>query len=567
MKAMKIPFPPAVPCFPRIEREMNPPATATDASARAGGYELRYEPSATRLRVEFNGLFVADSTRAIVLHETRAPPMHYFPREDVRMDCLVRTTLETHCPFKGNASYFSLKVGDKVAENAVWSYEEPYRDAEPIRGYLSFYRNKIAALYEGDEEAAFMEKSGDAVHGNPIAGWLIEEAWKARSPEALMGAFCGFLRAAGYPIARSTIIIPTLHPQIFATVLVWRDDVADVRVVFEPHDILLQPRFADSPFAPIIRGAGGVRRRLEDPDCKLDFPVVRDLKKDGATDYVAMPFRFSDGQINVISMTSFKEGGFSTSYLGSIYEMMPALGRLFEVHAQRRISVSLLETYLGPRTGKRVLEGQIKLGDGQLIHAVIWFCDLRNSTNLAASMSTATYLAHLNHFLGAMAGAIIDHGGEILAYIGDAVLAIFPYSVEGTPAASGFFVPEACARAVEAARDVAQRIATVNSARTDMPPIQYGIGLHLGDVTYGNIGIPARLQFTVIGPAANEASRIESMTKDLNEPVLTSRRFAEGYGGELVSRGEHALKGVTGLQELFALPATLAAPEPGASAG
>ena len=110
---------------------------------------------------------------------------------------------------------------------------------------------------------------------------------------------------------------------------------------------------------------------------------------------------------------------------------MPALGRLFEVHAQRRISVSLLETYLGRSTGKRVLEGQIKHGDGQLIHAVIWFCDLRNSTNLAASMDTATYLAHLNRFLGAMAGAIIDHGGEILAYIGDAVLAIFPIAADG----------------------------------------------------------------------------------------------------------------------------------------
>jgi uncharacterized protein (DUF427 family)/class 3 adenylate cyclase len=533
---------------------MNPPAPATAASARKG-YELRYEPCSKRVRVEFNGTFVADSTRAIVLHETRAPPMHYFPREDVRMDCLVRTPLETHCPFKGNASYWSLRVGDRTAENAVWSYEEPYRDAEAIRGYLAFYRSKIAALYEGDEEAAFMERGGDSVHGNPIAGWLIEEAWKAPSPEALMGAFCRFLRIAGYPIARSTVIIPTLHPQIFATVLVWRDDVADVRVIFEPHDILQTPRFADSPFAPIIRGAGGVRRRLEDADCKLDFPVVRDLKADGATDYVAMPFRFSDGQINVVSMTSFARGGFSTSHLGSIYEVMPALGRLFEVHAQRRISVSLLDTYLGHRTGKRVLEGQIKHGDGQLIHAVIWFCDLRDSTTLAGSMDTASYLAYLNRFLGAMAGAIIDRGGEILAYIGDAVLAIFPIAAEGASATSGFSPEEACARAVDAARDVAQRIAAVNTERADVPAIQYGIGLHVGDVTYGNIGIPQRLQFTVIGPAANEASRIEGMTKDLAEPVLVSHRFAECYRGELSSRGMHGLKGVSGTHELFALPA------------
>jgi len=545
---------------------MNSPAQATAAAARESGYQLRYEPSTKRVRVEFNSVLVADSTRAIVLHETRASPVYYFPREDVRMDCLVRTTFETHCPFKGNASYWSLRVGDKIAENAVWSYEEPYGDAEAIRGYLSFYRHRIAALYEGDEEAAFMDRSGDAVHGNPIARWLIEDAWKAPSPEALMGAFCGFLRDAGYPIARSTVIIPTLHPQIFATVLVWRDDIADVRVIFEPHDILQTPRFADSPFAPIIRGAGGVRRRLEDADCKLDFPVVRDLKADGATDYVAMPFRFSDGQTNVVSMTSFAKGGFSTSHLGSIYEVMPALGRLFEVHAQRRISVSLLDTYLGQRTGQRVLEGQIRHGDGQLIHAVIWFCDLRNSTTLADTMDAQVYLAYLNRFLGAMAGAIIDHGGEILAYIGDAVLAIFPIAGEGASSSSGYTPAEACAHAVDAARDVARRIAAVNAERPDMPAVRYGIGLHVGDVTYGNIGIPQRLQFTVIGPAANEASRIESMTKALAEPVLFSQRFAQCYRGQLETRGAHELRGVGGTHELFALPAAPAA-EPIAPAG
>jgi adenylate cyclase len=368
-----------------------------------------------------------------------------------------------------------------------------------------------------------------------------------------MARFCGFLRAAGYPIARSTVIIPTLHPQIFATVLVWRDDTAGVRVVFEPHDILLQPRFADSPFAPIIRGAGGVRRHLEDAGVKLDFPVLRDLLADGATDYVAMPFRFSDGQINVISMTSFTKGGFNTAHLGSIYEIMPALGRLFEVHAQRRVSVSLLETYLGRSTGKRVLEGQIKHGDGQLIHAVIWFCDLRNSTTLAGSMDTAAYLAHLNRFFAALAGSIIDHGGEILAYIGDAVLAIFPIVDGEVPSTGGMTASKACLQAVAAAREAGARIASANAACPDMPPLQYGIGLHIGDVTYGNIGIPQRLQFTVIGPAANEASRIEGMTKELGEPVLVSSVFAECFPGKLLTRGTHVLKGVNGMHELFAL--------------
>ena len=530
------------------------PASKAPVTAPEPGYEIRFEPCTKRVRVEFNGQWVADSSRAIVLHETRASPMHYFPAEDVRMDYLEKTQHHTHCPFKGNASYWTLNVDGKIAENAAWAYEEPYAEASPIRGFLSFYRSKIAALYEGDDEVAFLHKSGASVHANPLASWLIEEAWKAPSAEQLMEQFCRFLRSAGFPIARSTVIIPTLHPQIFATVLIWRDEASDVRVVFEPHDILLQPRFADSPFAPTIRGAGGVRRHLEDGDVKLDFPVVRDLHKEGATDYVAMPFRFSDGQINVVSMTSFAKGGFTTAHLGSIYEGMPVLGRLFEVHAQRRISVSLLDTYLGRNTGKRVLEGQIKHGDGQLIHAVIWFCDLRNSTSLADSMDAARYLIYLNRFFTAMAGAIIDSGGEILAYIGDAVLAIFPIAGADATTTGGTRAADACALAIQAARVAAERIATANAARSDSPMLHYGIGLHIGDVTYGNIGIPQRLQFTVIGSAANEASRIEGMTKELGEPVVVSAKFAEHYSGKLVAKGSHSLKGVSGRHELFGLP-------------
>jgi adenylate cyclase len=326
-----------------------------------------------------------------------------------------------------------------------------------------------------------------------------------------------------------------------------------VKTIFEPHDILHQPKFSRSPFAPIIRGAGGVRRRLEGARSEPDFPVVQELQAEGATDYVAMPFRFSDGQINVMSLTSFAPGGFTTAALGNVFEVLPALARMFEVHAQRRISVGLLETYLGRHTGKRVLQGEIKHGDGRLIHAVIWFCDLRDSTALADSMDQASYLANLNRFFTAMAGAIIASDGEILSYIGDAVLAIFPISEPAQEARSTDAAASACRDAVRAARLAGQRIAAANEARPDLPTLRYGIGLHVGDVTYGNIGVPERLQFTVIGSAANEASRIESMTKVLGVPVVVSSAFAALYGGPLTSVGAHALKGVSGVHELFAL--------------
>ena len=514
-----------------------------DAVPNRGDYEIRFAPTAKRVRVEFNGACIADSTRALVVHETRLPPAHYFPAADVRMDLLAKTDFHTHCPFKGNASYWTLKVGDQVAENAAWAYEEPYREAEKIRGYVSFYRSKISALYEDDFEVKPV--SVDDAHGNPLANWLLKDAWKAASSAELAEQFMDFLRGADYPVARCTVIMPTLHPQIFATVLVWRDDTPGMRVVFEPHDILLQPRFADSPFVPIIRGAGGVRRRIEDPACELDFPVVRDLKKEGATDYVAMPFRFSDGQINVISMTSFAKGGFGTAHLGQIYEVLPMLGRMFEVHAQRRTATALLETYLGKNTGKRVLAGLVKHGDGEHIHAVIWFCDFRDSTPLSKSMGRKAYLRHLNRFFFCMAGAVLEAGGEVLRYIGDAVLAIFPI---------GENAAEACERAVRAANIAAERVRTVNAQRPELPPLRFGIGLHLGTVTYGNIGIPERLEFTVIGAAANEAARVESMTKEVGKPVLTSAAFAATYPGKLVSVGRYPLKGLEGEHELFTLP-------------
>jgi uncharacterized protein (DUF427 family)/class 3 adenylate cyclase len=503
-------------------------------------YEIRVEPAAQRVRVEFNGERIADSTRAVVLRETRHAPAYYLPMQDVRRDLLAKTDHATHCPFKGNASYWSVRVGDKVAENAVWAYEEPYREAKAIRGYVSFYRDRVSVVVEGPEEKAVAK----GVHANPLANWLLTDAWKAPSSAELVEGFLRQARAAGIPVDRSTVIMPTLHPQIFATVLVWRADTPGIRTVYEPHDILHQPKFADSPFAPIIRGAGGVRRHLEDPECALDFPVVRELRKEGATDYVAMPFRFSDGEVNVMSMTSFANGGLSTAHLGQVFEVLPLLARLLEVHATRRTAMVLLETYLGRHTGRRVLDGLVKHGDGEHIHAVIWFCDFRDSTPLSRSMSREAYLEHLNRFFHCMAGAVLEAGGEVLRYIGDAVLAIFP--IDGDAA-------EACERAVKAARSAAQRVSSINEMKPELP-IGYGIGLHLGTVTYGNIGVPERLEFTVIGAAANEAARVEAMTKELKTPVLTSAAFAAAYGKPLRLLGNYPLKGLDGEHPLFTLP-------------
>jgi adenylate cyclase len=509
----------------------------------AADYEIRFERHPRRVRVEFNGAWVADSRRALVLHETRQAPAYYFPREDVQLGLLQKTQHVTHCPFKGNASYWTLEAGGAAAENAAWSYEEPYDDAAPVRGYISFYPDRVSAIYDGDDEIPHLAPAATA-HANRIAGWLLAEAWKAPAPEQLVERFCRCLRENDVPISRMTVIIPTLHPQVFASVFVWREDAA-VKTIYEPHDILQQPKFRDSPFALILRGAGGVRRRLERADAKLDFPVVRDLKAEGATDYVAMPFRFADGQLNVLSMTSFAKGGFSTDDLGRIYEVLPLMGRLLEVHAQRRTAVALLETFLGQRTGARVLDGLVKHGDGEHIEAVVWFSDLRESTALSQSMSREDYLRYLNRYFYCVAGAVLKKGGEVLRFIGDAALAIFPIGDAGAA--------QACRYAIAAARLAGERIAADNERHPERVPIRYGIGLHLGQVTYGNIGVPQRLEFTVIGPTANAAARVESMCKTLGRSVVISSAFAEAYGGKLEPLGRFRLKDVEGEQELYTL--------------
>ncbi len=531
---------------------------STGAGSRPGrrepGYEIRFEPGARRVRVEYNGAWVADSTRALILHETRLPPAYYFPREDVRLALLEKTSHRTHCPFKGNASYWTLRVGGETSENAAWSYEEPYDDAAPIREYLAFYPDRVSAIYDGDEEIPQLARAAQSMHANPLAGWLLERAWQAQNPEQLAAQWGQCLKDNGVPLARMTLIMPTLHPQVFATVLVWRED-SGARTIYEPHDILQQPKFKDSPFASILRGAGGVRRKLERPEAKLDFPVVRELKAEGATDYVAMPFRFSDGQLNVMSMTSFAAGGFSTGDLGRIYEAMPVLARLFEVHAQRRTAVTLLQTYLGRHTGARVLNGLVRHGDGERIHSVVWFSDLRNSTALSISMGTEEYLLYLNRYFQCIAGAVMEKNGEMLRFIGDALLAIFPIAdAPGGDWASATGAAEACRRAIAAARLACERVDAANEANPGGTPIGFGIGLHLGHVTYGNIGIPERLEFTVIGSAANEAARIESMTKTLQRRVVVSKSFADAFPGKLLALGKFALKDVEGEQELYTLP-------------
>ncbi len=216
----------------------------------------------------------------------------------------------------------------------------------------------------------------------------------------------------------------------------------------------------------------------------------------------------------------------------------------------------ILKTYLGERTGERVLAGLTKRGDGDKIHAVIWLCDLRDSTRLSEAVSAEEFFRALNEFFDCTAAAVLDHGGEILSYVGDAVFAIFPIGGTEKPLRDACTRDEgACAAALAAARDARARVDTLNDrrkARGD-PPFEFGLALHVGDVIYGNLGTPQRMQCTVIGAAANEAARLAAMCKDLGRWVLVSSAFPRCFPNEMTSLGRHSMRGVGAPQEIFTL--------------
>ena len=379
----------------------------------------------------------------------------------------------------------------------------------------------------------------------PVVDWLMHKGRHLATREAVVGEICARVRAAGMPVDRVAFFFYALHPQYFGVALYWDGE----KVVARPgdHDFLDTAEYRDSPAARISAGERTIRRRLDVPDQQLDFPFLHELKSAGLTDYVIAEVVFSDGARNAVSLATRRPGGFTDHDIAEIEKLLHPFALVMEIHSGRELARTLLETYLGRISGPRVLAGQIRRGDGQSIDAVIWFSDLRESTPLSASLGEQRFLELLNDYFLATAGAVLDHGGEVLRFIGDASLAVFPTS--GEPPAA------ACARAAEAARAARLRVRSANAARADagLPAFSCGIGLHLGRVHYGNIGTPQRLEFSVIGAAANKAARIEALCKDTGEDVVLSSAVAATLGAGCRSLGHYPLRGVAGAEEVFAL--------------
>ena len=378
--------------------------------------------------------------------------------------------------------------------------------------------------------------------------WLQHEGRFSPDLAILIRGLSRHLKRSGIPLDRTNMVIRTLHPTVAGGAYLWRADTDAAEVRDLDHDSLSNAAYLNSPIKQIFDGAPAIRRRLADPDCPRDFPILEDLERDGFTDYLVLPLSFTDGNTYSAAWATKTPGGFDDEDINRILALMPAIALTAEVIAQRDIARNLVNTYLGRSAGLRVLEGAIRRGSKEDIDAVIWYSDLRGFTRMTDQVPTDVLLRLLDDHFEHVAGAVHSHGGDVLKFLGDGVLAIFPID-DQQPAST------AANAAFAAVRDARARTEACNNYRdaTGAPLIRFGIGLHRGVVSYGNIGAPDRLDFTVIGPAVNLVARIERQTRVLERPVLVSSTVACCAADSLVSLGFHALRGVREPQELFAL--------------
>jgi adenylate cyclase len=393
----------------------------------------------------------------------------------------------------------------------------------------------------------------EALNVQPVIDWLVAGAPPARLPQDVLLALCRRLLAQGMPLYRVAVFVRTLHPNVIGRGFIWHDSTDAVEINEAAYDLLEADRFLRSPIRAVFQGQGEIRRRLADPACPMDFPILQDFRAEGVSDFLALPLEFINGEVHAASFATRRPGGFREAEVAALRQVAVALTRIAEIYAHLRKSRNILEAYLGRQTGEKVLEGRIRRGDGEDIHAVLWFCDLRDSTPLADSMSREAFLRLLNEFFECILGPVLESKGEVLRFIGDAALAIFP-----VPRGDLQDRAEASRRAVQAAATAIERMAALNARRERA--LGFGIGLHLGHVLYGNIGTPTRIEFTVVGAAANEAARIESLCKTLEVPLLISEPVARHVPG-CRSLGQHHLRGVGEPMELFTLGTAKPSPE------
>jgi len=380
-----------------------------------------------------------------------------------------------------------------------------------------------------------------------VVDWLIDGARSAIESQDVLGELCSRLIACGIPLYRVAVFVRTLHPEIMGRRFLWRPGEA-VSVSAAPFDTLESDDFRSSPVARVYETRMAIRRRLADSDCPIDFSLLTGLRAEGVTDYLATPLDFTWGEIHVATWTTRQPGGFSDAQMQGLQAIIAPLARVAEIRALRRTAVNLLNTYVGHDAGERIMAGQIRRGHTEAIHAAIWLSDMRGFTTRADRLAPRMLIELLNRYFDGQVPAIRRYGGEVLKFMGDGLLAIFPVA-EGSGNIS-----QVCQSALAAAREAKAAVAEMadrNDGSADS--VRFGLALHLGEVLYGNIGGESRLDYTCIGPAVNLAARLEKLTAKLGRTILASTLFAQHCPDAFLPVGEFALAGFAAPQMAFGL--------------
>ena len=378
-----------------------------------------------------------------------------------------------------------------------------------------------------------------------VIDWLLGNARQIQSPVDLLAGFCETLAKVDFPVWRATLHIRQLHPNLFTRMMEWRADTGSTELR-RPRDVEQTTSFRQSPVARIFNGGLMGRYYLETLPAPREFEVLDELAALGLTDYTVWPLPVVDGTPMAGTLATRRPGGFRDDELRLAEQVMRVLAPLVELLQQRRNAATLLDTYVGHHTGARILAGDIHLGDGETIPAALWFADIRDFTPLSERLPPDELIDALNAFFGVMVGAIEDAQGEVLKFIGDALLAVFRFG------SAGLETPQQ--QAMRAVLRAVEGMDAVNARRkaAGAPEIQFGIGLHVGDVMYGNIGGADRLDFTVVGAAVNLVSRVEKATRSLGVRVLCTSDFVTDNTAAFESLGVHPLRGIGRSVELFA---------------
>jgi adenylate cyclase len=385
--------------------------------------------------------------------------------------------------------------------------------------------------------------TANPIEAHPVVRWLMTDARRQVVPSEFLEAFARELSMAGVDVSRITTGVPILHPQIFSFSNLWQLGKGVTERQYRAEQDTPSP-LSNSPIGFAYRGGGPVRYDLTTPPTNGEFAILEELRRDGFTDYVVHAVPFADGSHKALSLATRHRDGFSPGDIALFEALIPAFAFNLEVQALRRTARTLLDTYVGPQSGGRVLEGQIRRGSGETVRAVIWLCDLRGFTGLSERLERDVLIDLLNCYFGPMSDAVFEQGGETLKFIGDAMLAIFPVAADAA---------ETCGAALAAAERAQAALAEENARRErlNLTRIEYGLALHVGDVMYGNIGSDTRLDFTVIGPAVNLTARIESMCQQLGRKLLLSSDFVRAGCIAADSLGMFPLKGIGVDHELF----------------